>query len=66
MTKTKPIVVTLLVITAVAGSAASSVAVGRFSRHEVALRAQIEPSEWVRGVAAGVAKAAVRMLVCRL
>jgi hypothetical protein len=54
------------VITAVAVSAVSALGVGRFSRHEAGVRAQVAPSESVRGVAAGVAKAAVRMLVCRL
>jgi hypothetical protein len=64
--KTKPIVVALLVITAVMVSASSALVIGRFSRHEIAARAFVSQSELMRGVAAGVAKATVRVLMCRL
>jgi len=64
--KTKPFVLVLLVITALVVSAGSALVVGRFSRHQFAARAALSRSGLVQGIVTGVAKAAVRMLVCRL
>ncbi len=64
--KTQPLIVAFLVVTAVMVSAGSALVIGRFSRHEVAGRVAVSQSELVRGVATGVAKAAVRMLMCRV
>ncbi len=64
--KTKPLVVAFLVVTALVVSAGSALVIGRFSRHEIAARASGSQSELVHGAAAGVAKAAMRVLMCRL
>lgn len=64
--KTKPLVLALLVATTVAVSAGSAWVIGRLGRQARDEHKRQVHAELARGIVVGVAKAAVRVLVCRL
>lgn len=64
--KTKPLVLVALVLTAVGVSAASGLLIGRITHHSAAVYERLTAIHHSRAIAGDVAKAAVRVLVCRL
>lgn len=64
--KTKPLVVAALVLTAVGVSAASGLLIGRITDRSAAVYERLAGIHHSRALAGDVAKAAVRVLVCRL